>query len=113
LWSNPKNIQVSVLFNQIQKSTSFGRASLREIGTPLCPHGYPTRRKGIEYNRGRTKFACYRTCIKDPQRLLFSCEHQNSENRFGWITHTYFKDDYRRQGPAVPGSRPYGQLKLR
>ena len=27
------------------------------------------------------------------------------------ITHTYFKDDYRRQGPAVPGSRPYEQLK--
>ncbi len=84
---------------------------LSETGTPFCPHRYPTRRKGIEYNRGRTKFACYRTCIKDPQRLLFSCEHQNSENRFGWITHTYFKDDYRRQGPAVPGSRPYGQLK--
>jgi hypothetical protein len=71
----------------------------------------PKLRKGIEYNRGRTKFACYRVCTKDPQRLLFSCEYKNSENRFGWITHTCFKNDYRRQGPAVPGSRPYELLK--
>jgi len=85
--------------------------NLGNTGTPLCPFGYPTRRKGIEYNRGRTKFACYRVCIKDPQRMLFRCEYQDSKNRFGWITHTYFKDDYRRQGPAVPGSRPYEQLK--
>jgi len=84
---------------------------LGNTGTPLCPLGYPTRRKGIEYNRGRTKFACYRVCIKDPQRLPFPCEYQNPENRFGWITHNYFKDDYRRQGPAVPGSRLYEQLK--
>ena len=27
------------------------------------------------------------------------------------MTYTYFKEDYRRQGPAVPGSRPYEQLK--
>jgi hypothetical protein len=85
--------------------------NLGNTGTPLCPFGYPTRRKGIEYNRGRTKFACYHVCLKDPQRLLFSCEHQNCENRFGWITHTHFKNDYRRKGPAVPGSRPYEQLK--
>jgi hypothetical protein len=85
--------------------------NLANTGTPLCPFGYPTRRKGIEYNRGRTKFACYRVCIKDPQRMLFRCEYQDSENRFGWITHTHFKDDYRRQGPTVPGSRPYEQLK--
>jgi hypothetical protein len=85
--------------------------NLGKTGTPLCPFGYPTQRKGIEYNRGRTKFACSRVCIKDPQLMLFFCEHQNSENRFGWITHTQFKNDYRRQGPAVPGSRPYEQLK--
>jgi len=91
-------------------SMKWGR-NLSKTGTPLCPFGYPTRRKGIEYNRGRTKFACYRVCIKDPQPLLFLCEHENSGNRFGWITHTQFKNDYRRQGPAVPGSRSYEQLK--
>jgi len=95
----------------IRKPSIKWAPNLGNTGTPLCPFGYPTRRKGIEYNRGRTKFACYRICIKDPQRLLFSCEYQGPENRFGWITHTYFKDDYRRQGPAVPGSRPYEQLK--
>jgi hypothetical protein len=95
----------------IRKPSMKWGPNLGNTATPLCPFGYPTRRKGIEYNRGRTKFACYRICIKDPQRLLFSCEHQTSENRFGWITHTQFKDDYRRQGPAVPGSRPYEQLK--
>ena len=95
----------------IRKPSMKWGPNLGKTGTPLCPLGYPTRRKGIKYDRGRTKFACYRVCIKDPQRLLFSCEYQNSENQFGWITHTHFKDDYRRQGPAVPGSRPYEQLK--
>ena len=95
----------------IRKPSMKWGPNLGKTGTPLCPLGYQTRRKGIEYNRGRIKFACYRVCIKDPQRLLFPCEYQNHENQFGWITHTYFKDDHRRQGPAVPGSRPYEQLK--
>ena len=95
----------------IRKPSMKWGPNLGKTGTPMCPLGYPTRRKGIEYNRGRTKFACYRVCIKDPQRLPFPCEYQNPKNRFGWITHTYFKDDYRRQGPAVPGSRLYEQLK--
>ncbi len=85
---------------------------LGETGTPLCPFGYPTRRKGIEYNHGRTKFACYRVCIEDPQQLIFSCDHFRSKSNFGWITYTYFKDDFRRQGPAVPGSRLYERLKI-
>ena len=49
--------------------------------------------------------------MNDPQELLSTCEHQDSANQFGWITHTYFKDDYRRQGAAVPGSRIYERLK--
>jgi len=59
----------------------------------------------------RTKFACYHTCHDDPQKLLFSCKHQQSKSRFGWMTYTYFKDSYRRYGPAVPGSRIYNPLK--
>ncbi len=27
------------------------------------------------------------------------------------MTYTYFKDDFRRQGPAIPGSRLYEHLK--
>jgi hypothetical protein len=84
---------------------------LSDEGTPLCPFGYKTRRKGIEYNHHRTKFACYYACKKDPQQLLFNCSYRNSQSRFGWMTHTRFKDSYRTQGPAVPGSRVYERLK--
>ena len=80
-------------------------------GTPLCPFGYKTRRKGIEYNHQRTKFACYHACKKDLQLLLFNCQYKNSKSHFGWMTYTRFKDSYRKQGPAVPGSRVYKRLK--
>ena len=80
-------------------------------GTPRCPFGYPTRRKGIEYNHQRTKFACYHVCEKDSQQFLFTCPHRDSKSPFGWMTHTRFKDSYRKQGPVVPGSRIYKTLK--
>lgn len=80
-------------------------------GTPLCPFGYKTQRKGIEYNHQRTKFACYHACKKDPQQLLFNCSYKDSKSRFGWMTYTRFKDSYRTKGPAVPGSRVYERLK--
>jgi hypothetical protein len=80
-------------------------------GTPLCLFGYPTRRKGIEYNHERTKFACYHACKKDPQKTLFECPHKHSKSSFGWMTYTSFKDSYRKRGPAVPGSRVYDRLK--
>lgn len=91
-------------------SMKYGRGFSTK-GTPLCPFGYPTRRKGIEYNHQRTKFACYHVCKKDSQQLLFKCPHKNSESHFGWMTHTRFKDSYRKQGPVVPGSRVYQRLK--
>jgi len=96
----------------IRKPSMKWGPKLGETGTPLCPFGYPTRRKGIEYNHGRTKFACYHVCIEDPQQLIFTCDHFRSKSDFGWMTYTYFKDDFRRQGPAVPGSRLYERLKI-
>ena len=95
----------------IRKPSMKWGPKLGETGTPLCPFGYPTRRKGIEYKQGRTKFSCHRACIDDPQELIFTCDHLRSKSRFGWMTHTYFKDDFRRKGPAVPGSRLYERLK--
>lgn len=95
----------------IRKPSMVWGPKLGRTGTPVCPFGYPTKRRGIEYHRGRTKYACHRLCLEDPQPMLFDCEHQSSATRFGWITHTYFKDDYRRQGPAAPGSTPYKRLK--
>ena len=95
----------------IRKPSMKWGTKFSETGTPLCLFGYPTRRRGIEYNHGRTKFACYHSCRDNPQQLLFPCKYQTSKSRFGWLTYTYFKDDYRRQGPAVPGSGPYKRLK--
>ena len=95
----------------IRKPSMGWGATLSVTGTPFCPFGYPTRRKGIEYDRGRTKFACHRVCVGDPQALLFGCDYKHSASRFGWTTYTYFRDDYRRRGPAVPGSRVYERLK--
>jgi len=95
----------------IRKPSMKWGQQLSETGTPPCPFGYPTRRKGIEYNHSRTKFACYHACRRDPQKLIFTCDHLRSKSQFGWMTYTYFKDDFRRQGPAVPGSRLYERLK--
>jgi hypothetical protein len=89
----------------IRKPSMKWGAKLSNTGTPLCLFGYPTRRRGTEYNHRRTKFASYHACLNDSQGLLFPCNYQNSKSRFGWMTYTYFKDDYRRRGPAVPGSR--------
>ena len=95
----------------IRKPSMKWGANLSHSGTPLCPFGYPTRRRGIEYHHGRTKFVCHRVCLYDPQGILFECEHIKPKTRFGWTTYTYFKEDYRRKGPAVPGSRLYERLK--
>jgi hypothetical protein len=95
----------------IRKPSMKWGAKLSHTGTPLCLFGYPTRRRGTEYNHGRSKFACHHACLDDPQGLLFPCKYLNSKSRFGWMTYTCFKDDYRRRGPAVPGSRLYERLK--
>lgn len=95
----------------IRKPSMKWGAKFSDSGTPLCPFGYATRRRGIEYSHQRTKFSCYHACHNDPQKLLFPCKHQQSKSRFGWMTYTYFKDGYRRYGPAAPGSRLYQQLK--
>jgi len=75
----------------IRKPSMKWGPKLGETGTPLCPFGYQTRRKGIEYNHSRTKFACYRACLKDPQQLIFTCDYLLSQSHFGWMTYTYFK----------------------
>jgi hypothetical protein len=95
----------------IRKPTMKWGPHLCDTGTPPCPFGYPTRRRGIEYAHRRTKFACHHACRRSRQPLLFRCEHVNSRSPFGWMTYTYFEDDYRRQGPAVPGSRVYERLR--
>jgi len=59
----------------------------------------------------RTEFARHHVCNDDQQHKLFACEHKHSQSPYGWMTYTCFKDDYRRQGPSVPGSRLSQRLK--
>lgn len=94
----------------IRKPSMKYGAGFSSNGTPLCPFRYPTKRKGIEYNHQRTKFACHRICSEDSQQLLFNCPHKDSKSRFGWMIYTYFKNSYRTQGPCVPGSSVYKRL---
>jgi hypothetical protein len=46
-----------------------------------------------------------------PQPLLFSCDYDKEQNRFGYNCCTYFKDGYRKYGPAVPHSMICKKLK--
>lgn len=37
-------------------------------GCPLCPHGYPMRSNGHDYERRRTKYVCAQVCRRLPLR---------------------------------------------
>lgn len=94
----------------IRKKMAYPRGFTKD-GFPLCPLGVPMRRKGIEYTHKRTKYACYKRCLRDNQRALFSCEYLKSESPFGYTTYTYFDEGYRKFGPALPTSNIYKFLK--
>ena len=66
--------------------------------------------KGIEYDRKRTKYACFKACKKSIQAML-PCEYEKERFKFGYICHTYFDDGYRKYGPAPPHSAIYKKLK--
>jgi len=78
-------------------------------GFPLCPWGVPMRTKGIEYDRRRTKYACFKLCQKAEQMIL-PCDFVKEQYRFGYICHTYFADGYRKYGPALPHSAIYQKM---
>lgn len=82
-------------------------------GFPICPFGYVLRKKGIDYQRQRTKYCCEKICVKNPkaQGDFFDCEVLHSENHHGLVKYTYFKDSYRKFGPALPSSIIYRHLK--
>jgi len=79
-------------------------------GFPLCPWGIPMKPKGIEYDRRRTKYACFKACKKSEQMFL-PCDYMKEQYRFGYIDHTYFTKGYRKYGPALPHSLIYQKLK--
>jgi hypothetical protein len=80
-------------------------------GYPLCPFGLPMKRRGIEYQQKRTKYACFKACQKDRQLLMFQCEYIKEQYKYGYTCRTYFIDGYRKYGPALPHSLIYKKLK--
>ena len=82
-------------------------------GFPLCPFGYVLRKKNIDYKRKRAKYCCNKICQKNPkaQQDFFNCEEINSERSYGLVKYTYFKQSYRKYGPALPNSIIYKWLK--
>lgn len=79
-------------------------------GYPLCPWGVSMKPKGIEYDRRRTKYACFKACRASEQMIL-PCRYGKEPYRFGYISHTCFSDGYRKYGPALPHSAIYRKLK--
>jgi len=80
-------------------------------GYPLCLWGLPMKPKGIDYERKRTRFACFKICKRSPQSSLFCCDYDKEQSRVGYTRYTYFNDSYRKFGPATPISVIYKKLK--
>ncbi|MBE9573292.1 MAG: transposase, partial [Proteobacteria bacterium] len=82
-----------------------------EDGYPLCPWGFVTKSKGVDYERRRTRYACLKVCKKSDQPLLFTCDYIKEQYKYGYTCRTYFNDSYRKFGPVVPHSLIYKKLK--
>ena len=80
-------------------------------GYPMCPWGFSMKPKVIDYERKRTRYACFKVCNKCKQPLLFSCDYVKEQYKFGYGLYTYFKNGYRKFGPAIPHSLIYKKLK--
>ena len=80
-------------------------------GYPLCLFGFQMKRRGVEYKQKRTKYACFKLCKKSGQSLLFQCEYIKEQYNYGYTCYTYFKDGYRKYGPALPHTLIYKKLK--
>jgi hypothetical protein len=54
-------------------------------GHPLCPHGYPLRANGHDYERRRTKWCCAQACERDQKRPAPDCPYRDSQHPLGQI----------------------------
>ena len=66
---------------------------------------------GIEYKHKRTKYACFNVCKKSHNHCCSHVGMSKSNTSFGYTCYTYFKDGYRKYGPALPHSLIYKKLK--
>jgi hypothetical protein len=80
-------------------------------GFPLCPWGTPMKPKGIEYDRKRTNYECFKACRKEEQPILFPCDYDKEQCKYGYTCYTYFSNGYRKFGPALPHNAIYQKLK--
>jgi hypothetical protein len=82
-----------------------------EDGFPFCPWGMPMKPRGIEYEHRRTKYACFKACKKEEQPILFPCNYDKEQYKYGYTCYTYFSSGYRKFGPALPHNAIYQKLK--
>ena len=96
----------------IRKKITYPKG-FNKAGYPLCPFGYAMTRIAIDYKRKRTKFSCRKICQKKPKQQsdLFVCEQSKMNSLNGLVLYTYFRNSYRKFGPAVSGTTIYKQLK--
>jgi len=80
-------------------------------GFPLCPWGVSLKPRGIEYEHRRTKYACFKACRKEEQPILFPCDYDKEQCKYGYTCYTYFSNGYRKFGPALPHNAIYQKLK--
>jgi len=96
----------------IQEKEAKARPGFARDWRPLCPFNCKLRRDVIDYQRRRTKWACYKRCEQSAQPLLFDCEHLHRAGERGLIRYTHFRDGYRMFGPAAPNTQIYEFLKM-
>ena len=68
-------------------------------GWPLCPYGYPLKRKGTDYNRQRTQFYCKRICLPSPMGRAARCKYLHSNKKQGYTLYTRFEQGMGKFGP--------------
>lgn len=96
----------------IQEKEAKARVGFTRDWRPLCPFNFAMRRNVIDYQRRRTKWACWKVCRQSPQPLLFDCEHLHRAGERGLVRYTRFRDGYRMFGPAAPNTQIYEFLKM-
>jgi len=83
--------------------------NFNENGWPLCPSGYPLKRKGSDYKRARTQYYCDRACNKN-RKIVASCGHFHSPKAQGFTLYTHFNDGLGKYGPVHQKSTRFEKL---
>lgn len=83
-----------------------------EAGRPVCPHGVELARRGTDYGRRRTKFACEHRCRAkgaEPEPGWETCPHLDHPGA-GLTFYTHFESGYRKFGPLTPDMPIFAKL---